>query len=223
MNNNSRPWYHCNARKVPEPLDPEDKRLQRRLLLQLNSKLPKTNQRDDFFCLQNLMIQENEINQLLPLFRRLKKSRASHLTPRKTLTKSYLTAESNSELSEPLPNVSRITNNRLKALNKNLNKSEFLSLVIEQLNLLRADYNQKSKKHRATQKTLDKFFSAQTKILSDPEHHYCLVDESNMDEMRITYSMPREDQKILHELSLYACYGNELFETMTDTKSLGPP
>jgi hypothetical protein len=44
-----------------------------------------------------------------------------------------------------------------------------------------------------------------------------------MDEMRITYSMPREDQKILHELSLYACYGNELFETMTDTKSLDPP
>jgi hypothetical protein len=193
---------------VPDPLDPEDKRLQRRLLAQLNSKLPKANQREDFFCLENLMIQENEINQLMPLFRRLKKRPASQITPAKsktltkakTPTKSRLTAESNSEFSEPLPNFSRITNYGLKALNKNLNKSEFLMLVVEQLNLLRDNYNQKSKKNRATQKTLDKFEAANQKILSDPEHYHCLIDESNMDEMRITYSMPREDQKILREL-----------------------
>lgn len=73
-------------------------------------------------------------------------------------------------------------------------------LVVEQLNLLRDNYNQKSKKNRATQKTLDKFEAANQKILSDPEHYHCLIDESNMDEMRITYSMPREDQKILREL-----------------------
>ena len=74
MDTKSRPWYHCNARKIPDPLDPADKRLQSRLLNQLNSRLPTSNRRDEFFTLENLKIQEHEINRLLPLVRRLTKN-----------------------------------------------------------------------------------------------------------------------------------------------------
>ena len=149
--------------------------------------------------------------------------------PRKTANNHLETSEESSSRIYPETTENLETNqnsdftyDQTKFLKQNINKLDFLALIVDHLNLLRSDYNKQSKKHKIFAKTHEKFSKILQKLVYDTEHYFSLIDETNMDEMRLTYTLPNEDSKIIDELNLYACYGNELFEKMTNIKSLLP-